>query len=69
MVQYVVILTAGFFQGIRQNGQSVEGMDIVDGLGETWDRSVVPGQPGGIDGDGTERKGTEDIAEESTHVP
>jgi hypothetical protein len=50
----VLILAAGFFEGIGENRQTVESTVVVDGLGHSRDRTVVPGQPGGIDGSRSE---------------
>ncbi len=46
MVKDVPVVAAGFFQGVGQNRQAVEGAVVVDGLGQLGEsRAVVPTQP------------------------
>src|SRR5579872_1640174 len=55
VVQDVGVQATGILQGIGKNWHSVEGPLIVDGLGDSLDRAVVPGEPDGVDRDGPER--------------
>ena len=52
VVQDVGIVAAGVFEGVGEDGQTVEGAFIVDRLREGRHGG---GEPGGIDGHGTER--------------
>ncbi len=54
VIQNVGVGAAGFFKGIGQDGHTVEGTLIVDGLGDFLHRAVVLGQPRAMDGDGAE---------------
>jgi hypothetical protein len=69
MAEDVLVRTAGVFQGISQDGEPVvvqmtggEVAVVVEGLGEGGDSAAVPGEPGGI-----ERDGTEGIAEDAAN--
>lgn len=42
----VLVRAAGFFQGVGQHRQAVEGSLLVDGLSELRDGAVTPRQPG-----------------------
>jgi hypothetical protein len=60
--QDLLVRAAGFFQGVRKNGEAVwiEGAGrqlalVVGGLGEVANEAVVPAEPGGIEGSGTKR--------------
>src|SRR5262249_43800714 len=58
VVQDVGVIAGGVFEGVGEDGKTVEGAVIVDGLGQCGD---VRRSPGRIDGDGTEG-----VAEELT---
>ena len=48
--------TAGILQRVGKDGQSLEGLFVVDGPGQGWNDPVAPGEPARIDGHGTRRR-------------
>ena len=52
MGEDVRVGAAGVFEGVGQDRQVVEGAIVVDAAGDGRDGGVVPGEPGGVDGDG-----------------
>src|SRR4051794_16460753 len=45
---------AGVFEGVRENGQVLEGAVVVDVAGDGRDRAAVPAQPSRVNRDGAE---------------
>jgi hypothetical protein len=65
VIEDVVIGASRFFEGVSQNRQQVEGALFVDRLSDSSNRIIVPGQPGGINGNRAKRI-AEDIANQVT---
>ena len=64
VLQHVRVVAAGFFQGVGENGQPVEGPLLVDGLCQVRDGAVVPGQLGRLESRRLAKRVTEEVAEE-----
>src|ERR1700722_5220008 len=54
VVEDVLVVAAGFFQGVGKKGHVGEAAVVVNGLGTFWDRGFVPGKPCWVEGDGAE---------------
>jgi hypothetical protein len=74
MAQDVLVRASGFFKGVRQDRQPavVEGACwqvplVVGGLGQADHGGVMPGQDGGVEGDGAEGA-ADDLQDELTLV-
>jgi hypothetical protein len=64
MIQNVGIGAAGFFEGVGQNGQTVESAVVIDRLSQLRESAFVPRQPSG-----TERDKMEEVAPDVTKNP
>jgi hypothetical protein len=47
MLEHVGVGAAGFFEGVGQDGHSLEGAFVINALSEPWDGAAIPGEPGG----------------------
>ncbi len=54
VVKDIGVVAARFLQGVRQNGQSVEGLVVVDRLGHFRDRPIAPVKPCRVERHGAE---------------
>src|SRR6266496_3925822 len=68
MTENLRVGAASFLQSIGQDGELVEGSVIVDALRQFRNRAALPGEPGGVDGDGAEGVAA-DLTEEVAGQP
>ncbi len=54
VVEDVLVVAAGYFEGVGQDGKAVKGSVVVDALGQIDHRAVVPVEPCWVDMNGAE---------------
>jgi hypothetical protein len=63
VVKDIGVVAPGLLEGVGQMRQAIEGLLVVDRMGELDHSAMVRSQPDRIEGDGAEWKRAEDTAE------